>query len=44
LEDCIKDFKDEVTFVYNEYGKEDDNRLTSDAKELKRRILSHVRE
>lgn len=44
LDGCIKDFKSEVAFVYNEYGKEDDNRLTKDAKELKRKILSHLKE
>lgn len=43
LEDCIKDFKDEVAFIWNEYGREEDSRLTSDAKELKRRVLSHLR-
>ena len=43
LEDCIKDFKDEVLFIWNEYGKEENGRLTSDAKELKRRILSHLK-
>lgn len=42
LEDCIKDFKDEILFVWNEYGKEDDSRLTNDAKELKRRILQYI--
>jgi hypothetical protein len=42
LDDCIKDFKEGLLFVWNEYGKETDNRLTDDAKELKRRILSHV--
>lgn len=44
LEDCINDFKDEILFVWNEYGKEDDNRLTGDARDLKRRILSHIKE
>jgi hypothetical protein len=42
LDDCVEDFKEEVLFVWNEYGKETDSRLTDDAKELKRRILSHV--
>src|SRR5208283_2889468 len=37
LENCIKDFKDEILFVLNEYGKEEDSKLTSDAKELKRK-------
>lgn len=43
-EDCVKDFKDEVLFIWNEYGKENDTRLTNDAKELKRRILSHLKQ
>jgi hypothetical protein len=42
LDDCIKDFKEGILFVWNEYGKETESRLTDDAKELKRRILSHV--
>ena len=42
LEDCIKDFQEEVLFVWNEYGKEDDDKLTKDAKELKRRILRYI--
>lgn len=44
LENCLKDFKDEVLFVWNEYGKEDDSKLTSDAKDLKRKILTYVRQ
>ena len=44
LENCIKDFKDEILFVLNEYGKEDDSKLTSDAKELKRKILAYVKQ
>jgi hypothetical protein len=42
LEDCVKDFKDEVLFIWKEYGKEDDNKLTNDAKELKRKILRYI--
>lgn len=42
LEECIKDFNDEVLFIFNEYGKEDDNKLTDGARELKRRILFHL--
>ena len=42
LEDCIKDFQDEISFVWNEYGREDDSRLTNDARELKRRILRYI--
>jgi len=44
LKDCIKDFEDEVLFVWTAYGKEDDTRLTNDAKELKKRILSYIEE
>jgi len=42
LEDCVKNFEDEILFVWNEYGKEDDSKLTNDAKELKRKILQYV--
>ncbi len=42
LEDCIKDFNEEILFVWKEYGKEDDDKLTDDAKILKRKILQHV--
>jgi AbrB family looped-hinge helix DNA binding protein len=43
LEGCVKDFEDEIIFIWNEYGKENDAKLTSDAKELKRRILRYVK-
>lgn len=39
LEGCVKDFEDEIIFIWNEYGKENDAKLTRDAKELKRSIL-----
>ncbi|HMK94079.1 MAG TPA: hypothetical protein VK536_01635 [Candidatus Limnocylindrales bacterium] len=42
LDDCTKDFKDELLFIYKEYGKEEDNKLTEGAKELKRKILVYV--
>jgi hypothetical protein len=42
LDDCTRDFKDEVLFLYNEYGKEEDSKLTEGAKELKRKILEHI--
>ena len=42
LERCIKEFKKEIVFVWNEYGKEEDDRLTVDAKLLKEKILKHV--
>lgn len=42
LEDCVKDFKDEVLFIWKEYGIENDNKLTNDAKELKRKILQYI--
>lgn len=41
-EECLRDFYDEVFFVYEEYGQEDDDKLTNGAKELKRKILQHV--
>ncbi|MGD0202657.1 MAG: hypothetical protein ABSC20_01970 [Candidatus Bathyarchaeia archaeon] len=44
LEDCIKDFEEEILFIWNEYGKEADSKLTKDAKELKKRILSHIKQ
>jgi AbrB family looped-hinge helix DNA binding protein len=44
LEECIKDFEDEIVFIWNEYGKEDNAKLTSDAKELKIRILRYVKQ
>ena len=40
---CLKDFNDEVFFTWNEYGKADDDKLTDDAKDLKNKILRHVR-
>jgi len=43
LEECIRDFEQEVLFLWNEYGKEDDAKLTSDAKELKAKVLRHIR-
>ena len=44
LEECVKDFEDEILFIWNDYGKEDNVKLTSDAKELKRRILRHIKQ
>lgn len=44
LEECIKDFEDETLFVWNEYGKEEDAKLTSDAKELKGQILRYIKQ
>ncbi len=44
LEECVKDFEAEILFIWNEYGKEDDAKLTSDAKELKTRILCHIKQ
>jgi len=41
-EDCIKDFHEEILFLWKEYGKEDDNKLTNDAKELKRKFLRYI--
>ena len=43
LEECIQDFEDEILFIWNEYGKEDNAKLTNDAKELKERILRHIK-
>lgn len=42
LDECIKDFKEEILFVWNEYGKASDDILTDGAKELKRRIQQYV--
>ena len=43
-EECFRDFNEEVLFLYEEYGQEDDDKLTDGAKELKRKILRHVGE
>lgn len=40
--ECLKDFNEEVYFIYEEYGQEEDNKLTSDAKILKRKILQYT--
>ena len=40
---CFQDFKDELRFILKEYGQEDSANLTSDAKELKRIILSYLK-
>jgi hypothetical protein len=42
LDDCTKDFKNELLFIYKEYGKEEDGKLTEGAKKLKRKILAYV--
>ncbi|MQY62095.1 hypothetical protein GH146_02245 [archaeon] len=42
--ECLKDFYDEVFFVWEEYGQEDDDKLTNGAKDLKRKILRHIGE
>ena len=41
-EKCLRDFKDEFLFVWNEYGKADDLTLTSGGLELKRKMISLV--
>lgn len=38
--DCMKQFNDELFFIWSEYGAVDDLRLSSDAKKLKEYILS----
>jgi hypothetical protein len=43
LEECVKDFEEEIVLIWNEYGKEDSSKLTSDAKELKAKILRYVK-
>lgn len=43
LEKCVKDFEDELVFLWDEYGKEDDAKLTSDAKELKIKIHRYMK-
>lgn len=42
LDECIEDFKEEILFVWNEYGKASDEMLTDGAKELKRRIQQYL--
>ena len=39
---CCEDFKDELLFILKAYGEEKDDNLTSDAKELKKRILQYL--
>ena len=39
LEECVNDFEEEIILIWNEYGKEDSSKLTSDAKDLKAKIL-----
>jgi len=41
--ECFREFNEEVFFIWKEYGEEDEAKLTNDAKELKRRILSYVK-
>ena len=43
LKDCIRDFEEEFLCLWNAYGKERDDRLTDDAKELKKRLLQHLK-
>ena len=40
LEDCIHDFEEEILFIWNEYGKEENSKLTNDAIEIKRKDTS----
>jgi hypothetical protein len=40
---CFQDFKGEILFILKEYGEEDNENLTSDAQELKRRILRYLK-
>lgn len=42
LKDCVEEFEEEIVFLWNEYGKENDTRLTNDAKVLKRKILNYI--
>jgi len=44
LEECVQEFEDEILFLYNEYGKEPDAKLTNDAQKLKQRILRHIKQ
>ncbi len=43
LEECVKDFEEEILLIWNEYGKEDSAKLTSDAKDLKAKILQYIK-
>lgn len=42
IDECLEEFQEELLFIYNEYGKEKDEKLTADAKELKRKILQYI--
>jgi AbrB family looped-hinge helix DNA binding protein len=44
LEECVQDFEEEILFIWNEYGKEDNTKLTNDAKELKAKILRYIKQ
>jgi hypothetical protein len=39
---CVKEFKEELLFVLDEYGKKRDDGLTVDAGALKEKILKHA--
>ena len=43
LEECVKDFEEEILLIWNEYGKEDSAKLTSDAKDLKAKLLHYIK-
>lgn len=42
--ECLRDFNEEVFFVWEAYGQEDDDKLTKGAQELKRKILRYIGE
>jgi len=42
LNECLREFKRDISFVLSEYGEEPEDNLTDDAKQLKRRILDYV--
>lgn len=42
-DECLREFESDVSFVLSEYGEESEDRLTDDAKQLKRKILHYVK-
>jgi hypothetical protein len=43
FEEGLREFKEDISFILSEYGDERDEVLTSDARELKRKILTYAR-
>ena len=44
LSECLREFKQDISFLLSEYGEESEDALTEDARQLKRKILEYVDE